>query len=107
MKQRGRPVRGAIAGFLFGLFVSADLVIFGVFALDADVLALFPVLGLIAGIALGVTAPLPRRSAADGHPEPAPVVGAEEPEPATAAAADEPDAPVVAAPVGHPSRDAL
>lgn len=62
MKQRGRPIRGAIAGLFLGLFVSFDLVIFGVFALDADALALFPLLGLLAGAALGVTAPLHRRS---------------------------------------------
>jgi hypothetical protein len=62
MKQRGRPIRGAVAGFLFGLFISLDLVIFGVFALDADALVLFPVLGIAAGIALGLMAPLRRRS---------------------------------------------
>jgi len=62
VKQRGRPIRGAIAGLFFGLFVSLDLVIFGVFALDADALVLFPVLGLIAGVAMGVMAPLHRRS---------------------------------------------
>jgi hypothetical protein len=63
VKQRGRPVRGAIAGLLLGLFVSLDLVIFGVVALDADVLALIPLLGILAGVLLGVTAPLRRRSA--------------------------------------------
>ena len=66
MKQRGRPIRGAIAGLFLGLFVSLDLVIFGVFALDADALVLFPVLGLMAGVALGVMAPLHRRPA-KGH----------------------------------------
>jgi hypothetical protein len=63
VKQRGHPIRGAIAGLFLGLFVSLDLVIFGVFALDADALVLFPVLGLIAGVALGVLAPLHHRSA--------------------------------------------
>lgn len=62
MKQRGRPVRGAIAGLFFGLFVSLDLVIFGVAALDSNLLVLFPVLGLVGGIALGLTAPLHRRT---------------------------------------------
>lgn len=61
MKQRGRPVRGAIAGLLFGIFVSLDLVIFGVLALDADMLALVPLLFLAVGIVLGLTAPLGRR----------------------------------------------
>lgn len=62
MKQRGRPIRGAIAGLFFGLFVSLDLVIFGVLALDADVLAVIPLLGLVAGVVLGVMAPMKRRS---------------------------------------------
>ena len=86
MKQRGRPIRGAIAGLFFGIFVSLDLVIFGVVALDANVLALFPVLGIIAGIALGVLAPLRRRSASTEPAEPdrAPALGASEPGPSTA-----------------------
>ena len=82
MKQRGRPIRGAVAGLFFGLFVSLDLVIFGVFALDADVLAFFPVLGLIAGIALGLRAPLRRRSGGDDAGAP----GETEPEPEPAPA---------------------
>jgi hypothetical protein len=78
VKHRGHPIRGAIAGLFFGLFVSLDLVIFGVLALDADLLALFPVLGLLGGIALGLTAPLKRRPAqrTEGQPEDPPVVGA-------------------------------
>jgi hypothetical protein len=67
VKHRGHPIRGAIAGFFFGLFLSLDLVIFGVVALDSNVLALFPILGLAAGIALGLLAPLHRRSAEAGE----------------------------------------
>jgi hypothetical protein len=78
VKQRGRPIRGAVAGLFFGIFLSLDLVLLGVFALDADVLALFPVLGLIAGVALGVMAPLHRRGTGSeegptAEPESAPV----------------------------------
>ena len=65
MKHRGHPIRGAIAGLFLGLFVSLDLVIFGVVALDADILALLPLLGLAAGLALGLTAPLHRHGPAD------------------------------------------
>ena len=61
MKSRGHPIRGAVAGLFFGLFVSLDLVIFGVVALDADILAVLPILGLAAGIVLGLMAPLHRR----------------------------------------------
>jgi hypothetical protein len=66
---RGRPVRGAVAGLFFGLFVSLDLLIFGVVALDADILAVVPVLGLLAGVALGLTAPLHRRPSPPAPPE--------------------------------------
>ncbi len=79
MKQRGRPIRGAIAGLFFGLFVSLDLVIFGVLALDADVLAFIPLLGLVAGVALGVMAPMKRRSA-EGKQVRVPSVGGPKPD---------------------------
>jgi hypothetical protein len=62
VKQRGRPIRGAIAGLFFGLFLALDLVIFGVVAIDSNLLAVLPVLGLGGGIALGLMAPLHRRS---------------------------------------------
>ena len=94
MKQRGRPIRGAIAGLFFGVFLSLDLVLFGVFALDADVLALFPVLGLFAGVALGVMAPLHRRGRG----------GAEEPS-AAAMAEPEPAPDKVLEPIGPPRPD--
>ncbi len=79
MKQRGRPIRGAVAGLFLGLFVSLDLVIFGVLALDAAVLALIPLLGLGAGVALGVMAPMKRRSA-EGKRSRVPSVGGPKPD---------------------------
>ncbi|MGH8994375.1 MAG: hypothetical protein ACRDZ7_22935 [Acidimicrobiia bacterium] len=75
MKQRGHPVRGAIAGFFFGLFISLDLVIFGLMPVEADALALIPLLGLIAGIVLGITAPV-RRKASGSQPVGLPKPGA-------------------------------
>lgn len=92
MKTRGHPIRGAIAGLFFGLFLSLDLLIFGVVALDANVLALLPILGLIAGIALGMTAPVKRRRsipaaapaaapASDTVAEPAPAMASADPAP--------------------------
>ena len=83
MKRRGHPIRGAIAGLFFGMFISLDLVIFGVVALDADVLAVLPLLGLIAGVALGVMAPMGRRSG-EGKRARLPSVGGPEPDPSTA-----------------------
>ena len=89
MKQKGRPVRGAIAGFFFGLFLSLDLLILGLVATDADILAVLPLLGLLAGIALGLTAPLHRRASlaspvgSDGSP---PAIGGPAPGPAAGGA---------------------
>jgi hypothetical protein len=81
VKQRGHPIRGAIAGLLFGIFVSLDLVIFGVLALDANLLALIPVLGLVAGVLLGVTTPLRRRSADEKQSARTPSMGTPKPDP--------------------------
>jgi hypothetical protein len=70
-RQRGRPVLGAVAGFFFGIFVSLDLVVFGVLPLQADVLAFMPLLGAAAGLLLGLKAPFGRRkhmTAPEGEP---------------------------------------
>lgn len=91
MKSKGHPIRGAIAGLFFGLFLSLDLLIFGMVALDSNILAILPLLGLIAGIALGMTAPMKRRSSpsavaapadaapSDASAEPAPAMASAEP----------------------------
>jgi hypothetical protein len=98
VNHRGRPLRGAIAGFFLGLFLSLDLLIFGVVALDADILAVLPVLGLLAGLALGLTAPLHRgRPAAAVEPATEPLqvdvapIEAHRPESAPAMTAPESD----------------
>ena len=90
MKTRGHPIRGAIAGLFFGLFLSLDLLIFGVVALDADVLALLPILGLAAGLALGLTSPLKRSKAQAAAPPPAATKSEPEPAP-TPIGTPEPD----------------
>lgn len=61
MKVRGHPVLGAISGFLLGLFVGADLFLFGLVESDSAVITVLPFLGLIAGLALAVWAPIRRR----------------------------------------------
>lgn len=60
MRQRGRPVLGAVSGFFLGLFVGLDLLFFGVVPLDSVVLTVLPLIGLLLGLALGVAAPLGR-----------------------------------------------
>jgi hypothetical protein len=60
MKQRGRPVLGAISGFFLGLFLGLDLMFFGVVPLDSAVITVAPVLGLVIGVALAFVAPFAR-----------------------------------------------
>ena len=90
----------AIAGFFFGLFLSLDLLIFGVVALDANILAILPLLGLIAGTALGMTAPMKRRSSRPAVAAPAdaaPSDAAAEAAPAMASAEPAPMEPLTPA----------
>jgi hypothetical protein len=68
MKYRGRPVLAAVSGFLTGLFVALDLVFFGTIRLDNITVTVLPILGLLAGVALALWAPIGRaRAAGDGH----------------------------------------
>jgi hypothetical protein len=61
MNHRGRPVLAAISGFFTGVFLALDLVFFGVIRLDNIAVTILPILGLVAGIALALWAPLGRR----------------------------------------------
>lgn len=63
MKRKGHPVRGAISGFFFGLFLGLDLSIFHVTPPGTLTLIVLPILGLVLGIVLGITAPFKRRAA--------------------------------------------
>lgn len=58
--MKGRPVRGAVCGLLFGFFLSLFLLTFGVLPLDSILVVVLPVLFLVAGIALGAAAPFKR-----------------------------------------------
>ncbi len=58
--MKGRPVRGAVCGLLFGLSLALFLLTTGVVPLDSILLIVLPILFLVAGIALGVGAPLKR-----------------------------------------------
>ena len=64
MKQRGRPVLGAVSGFFLGLFVGLDLLFFGVVPLDSAVITVAPVVGLVLGVVLAFAAPLGRSKVA-------------------------------------------
>ncbi|MEX2625798.1 MAG: hypothetical protein WD225_02880 [Ilumatobacteraceae bacterium] len=65
-QRRTHGVLGGIAGFLFGVFVWLDLVLFGVAPLDSVLVYVLPLLGLVAGIALGKLTPF-RRGGRDGR----------------------------------------
>lgn len=52
----GRIIGTAALGFGFLLFVAFDLVLFGVLALNSAVVTVLPLLGLLAGAALGALA---------------------------------------------------
>lgn len=59
--MKGRPVLGGVAGFFLGVFVAYDLLLAKVVVSDSPLLVALPVLGLVAGVGLGLWAPLGRR----------------------------------------------
>ena len=67
MEHRGRPAAGAVAGFLFGLFLGLTLMLFGVFPIGGPWLVLAPI-GLVLGALWGWSAPLGRTRHRPGPP---------------------------------------
>lgn len=57
---RGRPVLGAIAGLLFGVFLAADLVFLAAVSSGTPLLVILPLLFLTVGVAGGIKGPLGR-----------------------------------------------
>jgi hypothetical protein len=57
-RRGGRPVLGAISGFLFGIFLAFDLLMMGTFRLDSIMVEVIPILGLLLGLAGGIFSPL-------------------------------------------------
>ena len=58
MRFRGRPVMGAVFGFLAFFFLALDLLFFGVIALNSPVITILPVVGLVVGLVWAKFAPL-------------------------------------------------
>ena len=56
--QRGRPVLGAIAGFIFGLALVVDLLLLGTIPLESALVVFLPIIFLVLGIVAGIFAPL-------------------------------------------------
>jgi hypothetical protein len=62
--RKRHTVRGAIFGFLFGLFVGLDLFLFGVVPSDSIVITVLALGGLVLGILIGRTTPFGRKAPA-------------------------------------------
>jgi len=69
MNYRGRPVLAAFSGLFSGLFLTLDLVFFGAIRLDNIAVTILPILGVIAGVALAIWAPLGRSRVSVGTTE--------------------------------------
>jgi hypothetical protein len=63
MKFKGRPIRGAIFGFLTFFFIGLDLLFFGVIPLKSAVITVLPIVGIVFGLVWAYLAPLKRRGA--------------------------------------------
>ena len=63
MKFKGRPVMGAIFGFLFFLFIALDLLFFGVIALNSALITILPLVGIVLGLVWAMLGPLSGGSA--------------------------------------------
>ena len=104
MTYKGRPVRGAIGGFLLGLFVDLDLAFGGVVKTNSVVLTILPIAGLVVFLALGWWAPLGRGAAVTPGAAPGVTPGSgAPPAPATPTGAWEPPPDVGAPPSGPPA----
>ena len=64
MKSRGRPIFAMFSGFLFGLFVAFDLLLFNVIPLNSVVITILPIIGLVVTPAIAIFAPFGKHRAA-------------------------------------------
>jgi len=65
---RGRPVLGAIAGLLFGLFLAVDLIMGNAVSSGTNLVLVLPAAGVVVGIALALWAPFRWRARPAGVP---------------------------------------
>lgn len=57
-----KRILGPIFGFLLGIFLAVDFIIFGVIAFDSVLVVVLPVVGLLLGGVLAFTSPLGKTS---------------------------------------------
>jgi hypothetical protein len=69
--MKGRPLRGIVCGFLFGLFLALLLLTLGVVPLDNIAIAVFPIAFLLVGLILAAVAPFKRSRLQETTPAPA------------------------------------
>lgn len=60
-KRRKHPIVGGIAGFFFFLFLTVELLVFGVLGSDSIFMLVLPILGIFVGVALALWGPLGQR----------------------------------------------
>ena len=64
MKFKGKPVRGAIFGFLTFLMIGLDLLFLGMIPLKSPLITVLPILGIVVGLVWAYLAPIKRRGSA-------------------------------------------
>lgn len=77
--MRGRPVRGAISGLFFGLFLALTLQQFAIRPLDTLSVVGLPLLGLVLGLVIARAAPFGGRrgdAGSDTYSDSAPAAAA-------------------------------
>lgn len=65
--MRGHAVLGVIAGFFFGLFLAATLVLAGWLPLNSVLVTILPFAGVAYGLVLASVAPFGRKRAGAGE----------------------------------------
>ena len=58
MKSRGRPMLAMFSGFLLGLFLALDLLLFNLIPLGSVVITILPIAGLVIVPAIAIFAPI-------------------------------------------------
>ena len=97
--MKGHALRGMFGGFLFGIFLSITLFIYGVLNFADDLMWILPLVFLVLGLVLAAWAPF------GSSGEPAATAPASEPTPAPPPASEVEDAPEDGGSGGSPDAD--
>lgn len=88
---KGKPLLGAISGFMFGLFLGPTLWLWGVIPIHSELIWILPLVGIVLGLLMAAWAPFgkgPDTKADSGNEEAAAVSAAPEAEMGDAEAGD-------------------